>query len=237
MRLPGPLPRAWYARLPTQVARELIGAVLVHEVDGEALAGVIVETEAYLGPDDRASHARAGLTRRTGPMFGPAGHAYVYRLYGMHWAFNVVAHTADEEAGAVLVRAALPVAGRATQRRLRGRPDDREERLASGPGRLCGALAITGADDGRDLTTGERLWIGLPSEPEGAGIGPAAAPGRAVLVGPRINVEAAGEPWAGMPFRFGLAGSGALSRPFPGTRAARVARPDPAAPATSRKEP
>ena len=203
MELPPPLPRAFHARSAIDVAPALIGTLLLHEVDGVLLAGTIVETEAYLGPADRASHARAGRTRRTGPMFGPPGHAYVYRLYGMHWAFNVVAHTEDEEAGAVLVRAVLPVAGIEEQRSLRGRPADRAERLAAGPARLCQALGITGEDSGRDLAAGPPLWI-------------AAAPGSGVLVrGPRVNVAYAGEPWAALPLRFGLAGSPSLSRAFP----------------------
>ena len=204
MELPPPLPRAFHARSAIDLAPALIGMLLLHEVDGVLLAGTIVETEAYLGPADRASHARAGRTRRTDPMFGPPGHAYVYRLYGMHWAFNVVAHTEDEEAGAVLVRALLPVAGIDEQGRRRGRPADRAERLAAGPARLCQALGIAGDDSGRDLAAGPPLWI-------------AAGPRSGALVqGPRVNVTYAGEPWAALPLRFGLAGSPALSRAFPG---------------------
>ena len=204
MELPPPLPRAFHARSAIDLAPALIGTLLLHDVDGMILAGTIVETEAYLGPADRASHARAGRTRRTGPMFGPPGHAYVYRLYGMHWAFNVVAHTEDEEAGAVLVRAVLPVAGIEEQRRRRGRPTDRAERLAAGPARLCQALAISGEDGGRDLAAGPPLWIAA---------GTAAG---ALLQGPRVNVAYAGDPWATLPLRFGLAGSPSLSRGFPG---------------------
>jgi len=252
VQVPAPLPRAWYARRPVDVARDLVGMVLVREIEDEFLAGVIVEVEAYLGRADRASHARAGITPRTRSMFGPPGHAYVYRLYGMHWAFNVVAHSEDEEAGAVLVRAALPLLGGASQRRRRNRPDDPDWRLASGPGRLCQALAITGRDDGHDLTAGRGLWIGIESSlaPEtsaqtdetstargrraetGARCrGDAAS--RRLLVGPRVNVDHARE-WAAMPFRFGLAGSAALSRPFPGMSQAVSARrrPSPGASAS-----
>ena len=204
MELPPPLPRAFHARSAIDLAPALIGMLLLHEVGGVVMAGTIVETEAYLGPADRASHARAGQTRRTSPMFGPAGHAYVYRLYGMHWAFNVVAHTEDEEAGAVLVREVLPVAGIEEQRRRRGRPTDRAERLAAGPARLCQALGISGEDGGRDLAAGPPLWIAA-----GTATG-------ALLQGPRVNVAYAGDPWAALPLRFGLAGSPSLSRGFPG---------------------
>jgi len=209
-----PLPRSFFARPPVEVAPALIGALLCREAhDGALLAGVIVETEAYLGPTDRASHASAGRTARTAPMFGPPGHAYVYRLYGMHWAFNVVAHAADEEAGAVLVRALLPVAGIEAQRARRGRAGDRPERLAAGPGRLCQALGITGDDTGRDLTLGPPLWIAVSPR--------ALQPARdgALLSGPRVNVAYAGEHWAELPYRFGLAASSALSRPFSDGRA------------------
>ncbi len=203
---PPPLPRAFFERSPLDVAPDLIGTLLCRRTpDGELLAVQIVETEAYLGPQDRASHARAGSTARTAPMFGAAGHAYVYRLYGMHWAFNVVARTPEQAAGAVLVRAGLPVAGAERQRARRGRPHDAEARLASGPGRLCQALAITGADSGRDLTGSASLWIEA---------GPGGTRGD-LLVGPRVNVGYA-EAWAALPYRFGLAGSPALSRPFAG---------------------
>jgi len=207
---PPPLPRAFYARPPLDVAPELIGTMIWHESpEGEMVAAMIVETEAYLGPADRASHTRAGRTARTAPMFGPAGHAYVYRLYGMHWAFNVVAHAPDAEAGAVLVRAALPVEGIEAVRLRRGRAGDPEERLAAGPGRLCQALAIQGTDTGRDLTAGAPLWIG--AAPPALRLGPDAR----LFTGPRINVAYAGEPWVAAPYRFGLAGSPALSVPFP----------------------
>jgi DNA-3-methyladenine glycosylase len=216
---PPPFPRAFYARPPLDVAPELIGTMIWHESPGgETVAAMIVETEAYMGPADRASHTRAGRTARTAPMFGPAGHAYVYRLYGMHWAFNVVAHAPDAEAGAVLVRAALPVEGIESQRLWRGRAGDPAERLAAGPGRLCQALGIGGADTGRDLTAGAPLWIG--AAPPALRLGPDAR----FLTGPRINVAYAGEPWVGAPYRFGLAGSPALSVRFPTPREGAPAR-------------
>jgi DNA-3-methyladenine glycosylase len=213
---PPPLPRPFYTRSPVDLAPALIGTLLCHMVDGELLAAVIVETEAYLGPADRASHARAGRTRRTAPMFGPPGHAYVYRLYGMHWVFNVVAHREDEEAGAVLVRAALPVVGTTAQRRRRGRPHDRTARLAAGPARLCQALGIVGEESGLDLTLGPPLWIAaVPAAANSDHATPDHDPSRHLVRGPRVNVTYAGEPWSVLPYRFGLAGSAALSRPFP----------------------
>ncbi len=212
MQVTEPLPRAFFARSPIVVARALLGTLLCRESPEEGLlAATIVETEAYLGPGDLASHARAGRTARTRPMFGPAGHAYVYRLYGVHWAFNVVAHEAAEEAGAVLVRAVLPLMGVEALRRRRGRPDDAVERLGSGPGRVCQGLGITGDDTGRDLTAGRPLWIASPA---GLPLQPDRASDDEVLIGPRVNVGYAGE-WAGRPYRFGLAASAALSRTFP----------------------
>ncbi len=124
------------------------------------MVGRIVETEAYGGPEDLASHARAGRTRRTTPMYGEVGHAYVYLVYGMHECLNVVAHAAPAEAGAVLLRAIEPVAGVELMRARRGRAADPDARLASGPARLCQAMAVDRSLDGHDLTTGERAVAG-----------------------------------------------------------------------------
>lgn len=131
-----------------EVARSLLGLRLVSTVDGEPTSGIIVETEAYTGPDDPASHAarRIGRTSRNESMFGPAGRAYVYRSYGIHWCLNVV--TADEgHPSAVLLRALEPREGRTVMVRRRDRPTD----LCSGPGRLTQALGVTGTLDGHDL--------------------------------------------------------------------------------------
>jgi DNA-3-methyladenine glycosylase len=143
------LPAAFFARPVEIVARELLGARLVSTVGEELVAGVIVETEAYHGADDPASHAatRGGRTARNAAMFGPAGRAYVYRIYGMHWCVNVV--TGEEgDPQAVLIRALDPVTGEDVMARRRGGMRG----LASGPGRLCQALGITGALYGHDLT-------------------------------------------------------------------------------------
>src|SRR5438128_839038 len=135
---PGPiLKRAFYARPPAEVARGLLGKVLVHG----RTAGIVVETEAYPGGDDLASHSARGVTDRTRVIFGPPGHAYVYFIYGMYECLNLVCES-EGTAGCVLIRALEPVAGLELMRRRR--PAARkDEDLASGPGRLTLAMAIT----------------------------------------------------------------------------------------------
>jgi len=181
------LGRDFYARPVLMVARECIGKVLVHRnADGEA-AGRIVEAEAYRGPLDLAAHSARGLTRRTAAMFGPAGHAYVYLLYGISWAINLVT-ALEGEPHAVLIRALEPLRGlELMARRRRKRADSRD--LTNGPGKLTQALAITGDDYGRDLC-GDELYL------EDAGL-PVGKIGRS----PRINVDYAGT-WAAKPWRF-----------------------------------
>ena len=140
------LDRSFYQRGTVDVARDLLGKVLVH---GPA-AGIIVETEAYLGGDDLASHSAAGITDRTRVIFGPPGHAYVYLSYGMHECLNIVAEP-DGKAGCVLIRALEPIEGLDIMRARR--PKARTDRdLTSGPGKLTRALAITRAHNGLDLT-------------------------------------------------------------------------------------
>jgi len=146
----GPIvPRSFYARKAVIVARELLGKVLVN---GDT-AGIIVETEAYPGGDDLASHSAAGITKRTQVIFGPPGHAYVYLCYGMHACMNIVAEP-EGTAGCVLIRALEPVAGLETMRERRKAARHVRD-LASGPGKLTRALGITLADYGADLTRGE----------------------------------------------------------------------------------
>jgi DNA-3-methyladenine glycosylase len=145
------LPRAFYNRATVDVARDLLGKVLVH---GET-AGIIVETEAYLGGDDLASHSAAGITNRTRVIFGPPGHAYVYLSYGMHDCLNIVAEPRGTP-GCVLIRALEPVAGLEIMRSRRPRArSDRD--LASGPGKLTQALAISRKHTGVDVTKGELI--------------------------------------------------------------------------------
>lgn len=210
-----PLGRAFYARPIDELARALLGRlVLTVSADG-LTAGRIVETEAYGGPDDRASHARAGRTPRTRPMFGPAGHAYVYLVYGLHECLNVVGEQ-DGRAGAVLLRALEPVVGVELMRRRRGRPHDPDWRLAAGPARLSQALGVDRQLDGYDLTLGERLWLAEDESPVAAG-DERGKPGRfgaaGIASGPRVGVGYAGGEWAARPWRFWLAGHRSVSRP------------------------
>ncbi len=187
---PRKLSRQFYAQPVLTVARQCIGKILVHRTpEGEA-AGRIVEAEAYRGPLDLAAHSRRGLhSKRTSAMFGPPGHAYVYFLYGMHWAMNLVV-ASEGKPHAVLIRALEPVRGLKLMARRRNKPITSRE-LTNGPGKLTGALAITGADYGRDLC-GEELFL---EEDE------VEVPGRKIGRSPRINVDYAGE-WASLPWRF-----------------------------------
>jgi DNA-3-methyladenine glycosylase len=142
------LPRSFYERPTVTVARELLGKVLVHG----STAGMIVETEAYLGGDDLAAHSARGITDRTRVIFGPPGHAYVYFIYGMYECLNLVAEP-EGKPGCVLVRALEPVAGLELMRQRR--PAARKvEDLASGPGKLTLAMGITRAQNGTDVTRG-----------------------------------------------------------------------------------
>lgn len=145
------LPRSFYLRGTIDVSRDLLGKVVVH---GQT-AGIIVETEAYLGGDDLASHSAVGITPRTKVIFGPPGHAYVYLSYGMHECLNIVAEPAGK-AGCVLIRALEPIEGLDIMRTRR--PQARTDRdLASGPGKLTRALAITRAHNGIDMTRGDLI--------------------------------------------------------------------------------
>jgi DNA-3-methyladenine glycosylase len=181
------LPRDFYARPVLQVARECIGKVLVHRTAEGIAAGRIVEVEAYRGPLDLAAHSARGRTKRTAAMYGPPGYAYVYLLYGVSWAMNIVT-TADGEPHAVLIRALEPLRGIDLIARRRRKPPDSRE-LTNGPGKLTNALAITGADYGRDLCGG-RLYLEDSELPVGK-IGRSA----------RINVDYAGH-WASRRWRF-----------------------------------
>lgn len=177
--------RAFYEQDPLVVARGLLGMLLVHRHDGQERAGRIVEVEAYRGEEDLACHAAPGPTARNAPMYGPAGHAYVYLIYGMYDMMNVV--TWPEGApSAVLVRAVEPVHG--------------IDRKTDGPGKLTRALGITRALNREDLR-GERLFI-AEGEP---------VPDRLVEQSPRIGVDYAGE-WAARPWRFSVAGNRHVSR-------------------------
>lgn len=197
------LPRSFFDRPTDEVARDLLGVLLWRSMGEGACAGRIVETEAYGGPDDLASHARAGRTRRAAIMFGQVGHAYIYLIYGMHECLNVVAYR-GADAGAVLIRALEPVVGVELIRRRRGRPADPDARLCSGPARLCQAMAVDRGLNGHDLTLGVDLW--LQADPAGR---PADA---AISTGKRVGVDYAGDGWAARPWRSWIAGHPSVSR-------------------------
>ena len=181
------LSRDFFARPVLAVARDCIGKVLVHRTaDGEA-AGRIVEAEAYRGPRDLAAHSARGLTKRTAAMYGPPGHAYVFLLYGISWAMNLVT-TADGAPHAVLIRAIEPIRGVELMARRR-RKDSASRELTNGPGKLTQALAITGAEYGKDLC-GAELYLEESEVPVGR-------IGRST----RIKVDYAGA-WAFRQWRF-----------------------------------
>jgi DNA-3-methyladenine glycosylase len=181
------LDRAFYEQDTVTVARQLLGAELVFKRPDRAISRArIVETEAYVGPSDLACHAARGRTRRTEVMFGPAGHAYVFLIYGFHNCLNVVTEHVDLPA-AVLIRAAEPVLN------LEHRTD--------GPGRLCRAFGIDREFTGHDLTTPPLfLEAGQPLPPT------------AIAAGPRVGVAYAGD-WALRPWRFWVRDNRWVSRP------------------------
>lgn len=157
-----PLPRSFYERPTEQVARELLGKLLVHRCPDGEVSGMVVEAEAYLGNSDPGSHASTRRTRRNAVMFGPAGVAYVYFTYGMHHCFNAVAKPPGE-AGAVLIRSLQPVGGIPLMMKRRGRQEVRE--LASGPAKLTRAFGIDGRHNGLDLTKGSLFFSPGPALP------------------------------------------------------------------------
>ncbi|HMF24736.1 MAG TPA: DNA-3-methyladenine glycosylase [Pseudolabrys sp.] len=189
MRLPPRLRRSFFDRSVHKVAPELIGATLV--VNGAG--GVIVEVEAYHHTDP-AAHSYPGRTERNAVMFGPAGYAYVYRSYGIHWCLNFVCEE-EGSASAVLIRALEPTRGLPAMRRQRGLVDSRA--LCSGPGKLCEALGVTAKHNGLPL---DREPFELRARTETPD----------VVAGVRIGITKAAE----KPWRYGLKGSLFLSRPF-----------------------
>ena len=184
-------PREFFARPTLAVARDLLGARLVRQLDGARLSGVVVECEAYIGQDDTACHASRGRTARTEVMYGPPGYAYVYFTYGIHWMLNVVTENEGFPA-AILLRAIQPMEGIPTMRALRqaqGNPRSERE-LTSGPARLTQALAVDKALNDADLVAGDQLWLESGD----------AVPDDAVERGPRIGINYAAQadrlaPW------------------------------------------
>jgi DNA-3-methyladenine glycosylase len=194
--VPAPLPPGFCERPAEVVARELLGTLLVSEIGGRRCVGEIVETEAYVGPHDEASHAaeRFGRTARNEAMFGPPGTAYVYLIYGMHWCVNVVTNS-EGFGAAVLLRAARPVEGlEVAMERRPGRP---ERELMRGPGNLCRALGVDREMNGHPLDA-PPLWLAVGTP----------VPDADVAIGPRIGITKAAD-W---PLRFWLRGSPWVSK-------------------------
>ncbi len=179
--------RDFYARPVLVVARDCIGKILVRRTPAGEAAGRIVEAEAYRGPLDLAAHSSRGLTRRTAAMYGPPGYAYVFRLYGISWAMNLVV-ASEGEPHAVLIRALEPARGLELMAQRRGKSIASRE-LTNGPGKLTQALAINGEDYGRDLC-GDELYL-EDSDHRVKSVGRSA----------RINVAYAGA-WADKRWRF-----------------------------------
>ena len=185
-----PLPPEFYARPTLTVARELLGCRLVRILDGVRLSGMICETEAYIGETDLGCHAKAGRTKRTEPMYGPPGRAYVYFTYGMHWMLNAVTEAQGFPA-AVLIRAIETVDGLRVveSRRAKAKRAD----WTNGPAKLTAAFGIDSHQNTIDLTnTNSGLWI----EP---GI---VISDSNVTTGPRVGLYSVPEPWKSIPWRF-----------------------------------
>jgi len=187
---PAKLHPPFFARSVHKVAPDLIGATLLFD----GVGGRIVEVEAYHHTDP-AAHSFGGQTPRNAIMFGPPGHAYVYRSYGIHWCLNFVCER-EGSASAVLIRAIEPLEGLPRMRRRRGLKDERL--LCSGPGRLCEALGIAGIHDGFILDRPPFELLARTKKPE-------------IVTGVRIGITKAME----LPWRYGLKASKFLSKPFP----------------------
>lgn len=199
------VPRAFFNRDPRTVARELLGKLIVRSEGSKTLAGRVVEVEAYLGAGDLAAHAAAGQTERNAVLFGPPGHAYVYFIYGVHYCLNISC-LPDGRAGCVLIRALEPVSGLREMAKARDLDDlefdsPRELRkLASGPGRLCGALGITRPrDNGKDMVA-KGTDLSVMDD---------AFKVREIGVTPRIGITKSAE----LPLRYVIAGNNFVSKP------------------------
>jgi DNA-3-methyladenine glycosylase len=190
------LPRSFYERDTVDVAKQLLGKYLVRKHPQGSTVGRIVETEAYIGPHDLACHAAKGRTARTEVMFGPAGHAYVYFVYGVHYMLNLVTEAADHPA-AVLIRALEPIEG--VELMEHRRMTENRRNLCSGPGKLCQAFAIDRSLNAADLC-GDVVYIEDRGEPKPR-----------FLAKPRIGVDYAGK-WKDKPLRFLIRGNEFISR-------------------------
>jgi DNA-3-methyladenine glycosylase len=185
-----PLPVSFYARPTLAVARNLLGCRLVRILNGERLVGIITETEAYIGEDDLGCHAKAGRTKRTEPMYGPPGRAYVYFTYGMHWMLNAVTE-AEGFPAAVLIRAVEMVDGLRVVESRRAKAQKAD--WTNGPAKLTAAFGIDSQQNKADLTqTDSGIWIetGIVISDSN------------VTTGPRVGLYSVPEPWKSMAWRF-----------------------------------
>ena len=185
-----PLSESFYARDTVEVARDLIGKKLIRREGKNRISGVIIETEAYRGEEDLACHCRAGRTPRTEIMYGPAGRAYVYLIYGMYWPLNIVTER-DEHPGAVLIRAIEPLEGLEVV--ARRRTGQIRKKWTDGPGKLSLALNINGDLNGLNVcSAASPLYIapGIAITPE------------TIQSGPRVGLESVPEPWRSKAWRF-----------------------------------
>ena len=197
----GRIDRAFFERDTVQVARDLLGCVLVRQTPEGISSGRIVETEAYHGWDDRASHAHRGMTPRTRVMFGPAGFSYVYLVYGIHWLLNVIAKPAGVDYGAaVLIRAIEPLEG--LQYMARNRAGRKQIEWTNGPGRLTLALQIDGMLNGRDMTARDSPLYFEQGD---------LLTDEHITAGPRVGINV-DEPWKSIPWRFWVTNSRFVSK-------------------------
>lgn len=194
--------RDFFAQDATIVARELLGATLVHMVDGQRVSGRIVETEAYTSMDDLASHGRAGKTPRNMPMWEAPGHAYVYLVYGMYWLLNATCEP-EGQAAAALIRAVEPLEGLGII--AANREGRRPREWTNGPGRLTVAMGISGDHNRFDMTgQTDGLWI-----EQGIAI-----PDEDVQTSPRVGLgKNVGEPWLSIPWRWYIRDNPHVSAP------------------------
>ena len=198
------LPRSFYRQDATHLAKALLGQRLVHIVDGQRLAGTIVETEAYLGIDDAACHTHNGRrTQRNETMWQDGGHLYVYFTYGMHYCANVVASVAGDPV-AVLLRALEPTEG--LQQMYQHRPKARRDiDLCSGPAKLCAAMQLHRSHDRTDICNNPNLFIERCRHRR--------LPDRLIRTTPRVGIQSAPQPWRDAPLRFAVANNPHVSKP------------------------
>ncbi len=190
------LPRSFYQQDTITVAKNLLGKILVDDSSEGTTAGRIVETEAYLGPEDRAAHSAGGRrTPRNEVMYGEKGNAYVYFIYGLYYCFNVTAGNVPGKPEAVLFRALEPVSGEATMVKRRGIVEKKAANLTNGPSRLCMAMDISRAQNKTDVTI-PPLYIEDASS----------VPREQIVETKRVGVDYAGE-WKEKPWRFYIEGN------------------------------